>query len=821
MPMFRDSHEASGTSPGHNKGASSPIPIQTITDPIRPLNHRLSEESIRTELCEGPILDSPPKPVTPERTLNNVVSDRAELIERLKRGESPTWIPNRHVCSHQLHGRELGQNFSILNNSQLESLFHQRSSPTTPTGPKSALLPAPDITPEKTELTEDPLADSRLEQGLHIERPRSALHSGDFTPDESSTGTQKVEDAANGNVGAHFRSAGTPWTGTSPPRDFSFFPYGRSAAEYRREAFGSGVSSISTSPSSSFVYKPPTSPLVQSESNEDLDLGLPLNSINIASNTPRNTSRRHTLNFTGPSPFTNFSSHHQTPLRRETAHPYQAHQPRRSLNLTSNFSPIGPSPQTSSFLRPRRPSLSSDASPLQHASMVGSYEESILRGRMSTTPSKPLEFMAQIGVLGLGKCKSSLRCPAHVTLPFSAVFYSYASTSYGRSKVEDGPSPYVGQIDLENGLSNPDEEQRSKRKLQSRYLDRKAIEEDSGMQDNSPDLSEGETRRTGKHKRQTRSPRAPPGGRYRIPEKGQLQIIIKNQNKTAVKLFLIPYDLAGMEAGTKTFIRQRSYSTGPIIDNIPELEETDTTGDRPILRYLIHLHICCPSKGRFYLYKSIRVVFANRVPDGKERLRNEVTYPEPRFTPYKPIRVMANGPSSSAAEQAFRRRSSGFSFADYPRFDSMDGIASLPNHAGSIPSQQHRSCFESSPRDSGPFDQPNKRLRGNSTLVESISTLEDRNTPQNSSGAMEEPDGWKTWQEEMRDVEMAASPSHRDKYGKLNRGDVGYGGNAFAPSANVHNGGRLIAPEGLLSQRLRSLGMQGYLSDDNGAQGEQ
>lgn len=708
---------------------------------------------------------------------------------------------------------------------QLESLFNQRSSPPkTPTAPNSALLPAPDITPEKPELSEDPLADTRLEHGLHIERPRSALHSGDFTPDDSTVAAQTGADQPHGNVGSNLRSAGTPWNGTSPPRNFSFFSYGRSAAEYRREAFASGVSSISTSPSSSFVYKPPTSPLVQSESNEDLDLSLPLNSIDIASSTPRNP-RRHTLNFTGASPNTNFSSHHQTPLRRETALPYQAHQPRRSLNLTNNFSPIGPSPQTSAFLRPRRPSFSSDVSPLQHASMVGSYEESILRGRMSTTPSKPLEFMAQIGVLGLGKCKSSLRCPAHVTLPFSAVFYSYASTPIGRSKEEDGPSPYVGQIDLENGLSNPDEEHRSKRKLQSRYLDRKTIDEDLGMQDHALDLSEGEFRRTGKHKRQTRSPRAPPGGRYRIPEKGQLQIIIKNQNKTAVKLFLIPYDLGGMEAGTKTFIRQRSYSTGPIIDNIPELKQADTAGDRPILRYLIHLHICCPCRGRFYLYKSIRVVFANRVPDGKERLRNEVTYPEPRFTPYKPIRVMPTGPMTSssstltAAEQAFRRRSSGFSFADYPRFDSMDGIASLPNHATPIPGQQQP--YYEPPRDPVPLDQPNKRLRGDSNPGDSGRTrLSNQATLQQSSNAIEEPDGWKTWQEEMRDVEMAASPSHRDRYGKLNKGDVGYGGNAFAPSA-ANNGGRLVAPEGLLSQRLRSLGMQGYLSDDSGAQGEE
>ena len=178
--------------------------------------------------------------------------------------------------------------------------------------------------------------------------------------------------------------------------------------------------------------------------------------------------------------------------------------------------------------------------------MVGSYEESILRGRMSTTPSKPLEFNAQIGVLGLGKCKASLRCPAHVTLPFSAVFYNYASTSSGRSKMEDGPSPYVGQIDLENGLPNPEEGQRAKRKLQSRYQDLKGAAEDGPLTHESPvETSEGDSvAKTTKSKRPSRTPKAPPGGGYRIPEKGQLQIIIKNPNKTAVKLFLIPYDLS-------------------------------------------------------------------------------------------------------------------------------------------------------------------------------------------------------------------------------------------------------------------------------------
>lgn len=287
---------------------------------------------------------------------------------------------------------------------------------------------------------------------------------------------------------------------------------------------------------------------------------------------------------------------------------------------------------------------------------------------MSTTPSRPLNFVAQIGVLGKGKCKASLRCPPHVIVPFPAVFYSYGNAG-GRYQ----PSPYVGLIDLENSLPPPQDEGEGRRRRRYASPAKKLDEPAGSYGTSSPSGSVAHTealrRKKERLKRRSESPKAPPGGSYRIPQQGQLQIILKNPNKTAVKLFLVPYDLSDMEPGQKTFIRQRSYSAGPIIDmpmsartnlgtDRPEasLSHSEDPRDRPVLRYLVHLNICCPSKGRYYLHKAVRVVFANRVPDGKEKLRNEVQLPDPRYSPYKPQR---DAPASaiSAADKAARRRS--------------------------------------------------------------------------------------------------------------------------------------------------------------------
>ncbi|EDN02906.1 conserved hypothetical protein [Histoplasma mississippiense (nom. inval.)] len=495
-------------------------------------------------------------------------SDREVLIRSIKKGESPTWVPNRSLEEYfATHGDPP--------HSRLEGQLNiEKSHP---------LLPAAEIKKSPERGCNSEILTSCASE---IERPRSALHSGDFregSPQDHQPGDQEPFGPDPSRV--RFNSSPTtPWyTPTSPPR-----PTRQDVDSIlaRSRARAPSLNSFS----SSFILKAPTSPLVHQANNTDLDFSSKIDPLDLSSSSD-NTNRRRTL---PPESFMSFQSSPPGSLRgamapnssrswrREATFPYQAHQPRRSLTSAYTLQPAS-SPQTPFIARSRRPSFSTDiSSPLHHATMVGSYEESILRGRMSTSPSKPLDFTAQIGVLG-----------------------------------------------REVGTTMSDV--------------------------NTNVTTQQEWRRREKRSRRSSSPKSPPGGCYRIPQLGQLQIIIKNPNKTAVKLFLVPYELEGMEPGTKTFIRQRSYSAGPIIDmplsartNIgtdpteASLGMNEDPAGKPILRYLIHLNICCPSRGRFYLYSGIRVVFANRVPDGKEKLINEIQYPDPQYSPYKPSKEIAS-----------------------------------------------------------------------------------------------------------------------------------------------------------------------------------
>ena len=449
---------------------------------------------------------------------------------------------------------------------------------------------------------------------------------------------------------------------------------------------------------------------------------------------------------------------------------------------------------------------------------------------MSTTPSKPLSFTAQIGVLGKGNCKPNLRCPPHVMVTFPAVFYSYG-TGTGRkaSSVEDGPSPYVGLIDIENSLKPGEANEKRPRKLSGRVSEFEGSEgENHGSGERNHAATQLDRRKREKKRRRLASPRVPPGGSYRIPQQGQLQIVIKNPNKTAVKLFLVPYDLQGMEPGTKTFIRQRSYSTGPVIDmplTSKPVPGTDNAGDgiatterpkdKPTLRYLIHLNICCTAKGRYYLHQSIRVVFANRVPDGKEKLSNETESPNPRYSAYKPSKNSGNGlglSSNATPENAPRRRSLGFALGP-GGFDAMDGIgyATQPASAGGgiasfngstaaptqpIPFSLVRSKRQPTelPDDEGmELDSPNQLQTAADYETQSPMSEKTNRLP----ASLVSPDMSSSWRSNF------SNSNNSDGYSKLSKGDVGYGGNVFGHFSNwnEHN-------EGLLARRLKGLDVQ-------------
>ena len=528
--------------------------------------------------------------------------------------------------------------------------------------------------------------EDKLEAASTIERPRSALHSGDFRNNRHDS-QFSLELPTTPPPSSFRRTEG--WLSTSPTTPWFTSNLGSAARRHEQESnqvpVGRSIRSTATTRpraasystrSASFTYKPPTSPLANESNNDHL---LDQFGVRGRQDSPGKSSRRRTFSPRALHSMRPLAlSHGSSPasgralpnLRRQGTFPYQAHQPQRSLDF--NVEPQAFSvPQTPSA-RSRAPSQASASSPLQRLPMVGRYEESILRGRMSSLPSRPLDFVAQIGVLGKGACKPSLKCPAHVTVPFPAVFYNYGSRP--GNPTSDGPSPYVGLLDLENFLK-PVERPGTSQSLRS----------DSPASDSpgaSSLMTQAESkaiRSSRRHRRRardsksrsSRSPKAPPKGSYRIPQQGQLQIIIKNPNKTAVKLFLVPYDLTGMEAGQKTFIRQRSYSAGPIIDmpltsrtnlgtDRPEaaISHCEDPKDRPVLRYLIHLNICSPSRGRFYLYKSMRVVYANRVPDGKDNLRQEIQLPHPRYSSYRPDRQQHHpSPGDVSGRTGTRQRS--------------------------------------------------------------------------------------------------------------------------------------------------------------------
>ncbi|CAO3583193.1 unnamed protein product [Absidia cylindrospora] len=218
--------------------------------------------------------------------------------------------------------------------------------------------------------------------------------------------------------------------------------------------------------------------------------------------------------------------------------------------------------------------------------LVGSYEESLLSGRMSTLqPSKPIWFHAEIGVLGSNGVRSALKCPPHRSIAFPAQYYDGEEINNNNSV--DEPSFTSATATTATSLSAPP------------YV-------------GTMDLTVG--------------PNGEPSEGYRLPSQGQLQIAIMNPHKSLVKLFLVPYNVSQMPRGMKTFLRQKSYSR-------PRSQSSSSSSPSP--KYIIHLQICRTDKNRVFLYNKIRVVFVNRCLSSKETLF--MMYDRPKDPAYTPL----------------------------------------------------------------------------------------------------------------------------------------------------------------------------------------
>ena len=704
-------------------------------------------------------------------------TDRSELIARIKRGESPTWVPNQAFQEEYL--RLNGEPF------QASPARKQRS--------PSRLLPAAELATVK------PVGagQEHLHSPYEIEKPRSALHAGNFTedaneppntspcvnpdagsssspsrkgPTESTTGVNRMGSSSLGSVDVR-----APWSSEHLP--VLSKRSGRSRAPSLSSCY------------SNYILKVPTTPLVQQSNNADLDLPRD------PSMSPDRSTRRHTLppralsnwniSSTGSSVQIACSGRSPRPLRGEEGLPYGQHT-RKSLTL--NWSLQQPSsPPSPGFLRSRPTSFSFEASPRQQTSMVGSYEESILRGRMSTPPSKPFDFTAHIGALGKGKRP---KMPPHVVIPFQAVFYDWSSNN-GKSASNDEPSPYVGHIDLHQLGAKPSssDANSSGNGHKIEISNRRELDRTRTYADRPPEKPR-------KRKRPVHRAAAPQAS-YRVPEQGQIQVVIKNPYKTALKLFLVPYDLTGMEPGQKTFVRQRYYSAGPTLEGpmVPistQLSEQFNDPKKSTLRYLIHLNMCCAAKDHFYLYEKIRVVFANRVPDDKENLTKEIQEPNPKYSSWKPATdFFSNSSTGSKTKTAkvLRRRSWGTNYGDHvTEARHIHSVAGEPYPYGSTDTPPVPPLpFQLPPRSGQNHEHPGHDWAATCVGI-SRPTTSDLPYPSDES--------------------LAGASDHRssdsgdsDKYAKLSKGDAGYGG-VFGRDTTVEGG------ESLLAQRLRDLALR-------------